>query len=343
MKREGFAMSDYASRREAEALASIDRSIAQRVVRLVSSRGDATVVDLQPHMQEMPALEKLVSIGADRFRNDVFDEMAAGDPMRGSLTPWPKVNEIFRMRPGEVTAWIGPNNEGKSTALLHVVGDLALRGERCVVASVEMPVKEQIKIICRQQLVRDFDRRDRYDALLDRLNESVTFFDQIGLLPPATALALIRYCSREIGAQHVVIDNLTAVVPPSLRADEQLARFIAAAVLLASENGPHLHLVGHVRKPERGKVLTRYDWRGTGAASDMVDNVVIVQDNPKKKPITDNRTDEESDAYDTLMGIDKQRYGPARRRFRFWFNEQQRRLSSGRGYALEAFDDPKLF
>jgi twinkle protein len=337
-------MSDsYARRRDAEAREAIDRSIAQRVVRLVSSRGDATVIDLKPHLQDTPPLEQLVSIGAERFRNDVFDEMQSGDAMTGALTPWPKVNEVFRMRPGEVTAWIGPNNEGKSTALLHVVGNLALAGARCIVASVEMSVKDQIKIIVRQQMVRDFDNRQRYDTLMDGLAETLTFFDHRGLLPSSTALALIRYCAREMNAQHVVIDNLTAVVPPSLRADEQLARFIAAAVLIASENGPHVHLVGHVRKPERGKVLTRYDWRGTGAASDMVDNVVIVQDNPKKKPITDNREPDDADAFDTLMGVDKQRYGPARRRFHFWFNETQRRLSSGRGYALDAFDDPRLF
>ena len=334
--------STYASRREAEAAAAIDKSIASRVVRLVSSRDDARVVDLQPYLQQMPPLEKLISIGADRFRNEVFSELAAGDQMTGALTPWPKVNEVFRMRPGEVTGWIGPNNEGKSTALLHVIGDLAMRGERCVVASVEMPIKEQIKVICRQQLVRGFDDRERYERLLDRLEETVTFFDHLGLLPPEIALGLIRYCARELRAQHVVIDNLTCIVPPSIRADEQLARFIAAAVLLTSEERIHLNLVGHVRKPERGKVLSRYDWRGTGAASDMVDNVVIIQDNPKRKPITDGQEPEEP-AFDTLLIVDKQRYGPARQRFRFWFNQAQRRLSGGRGFALRAFDDPELF
>jgi hypothetical protein len=328
----------YARRREAEAQAAIDRSIAQRVVRLVSSRDDARVVDLQPYLQKMPSLEKLVSIGAERFRNDVFDDLCAGDQLVGACTPWPKVNEVFRMRPGEVTAWIGPNNEGKSTALLHVIGNLALRGERCVVASVEMPIKEQIKTICRQQLVRDFGDRERYERLMDRLEETVTFFDHLGLLPPEIALGLIRYSAREIGAQHVVIDNLTAIVPPSLRADEQLARFIAAAVLAASEERIHLNLVGHVRKPMRGQVLSRYDWRGTGAASDMVDNVVIIQDNPKRKPVTDGQEPEEP-TFDTLLNVDKQRYGPARKRFRLWFNEAQRRLSSGRGWALAAFDE----
>ncbi len=336
-------MSDYASRREAEAVEAVDRSLAQRVVRLVSVRNEGREVDLAPYLQALPPLTKLVSIGAERFRDQVFDELNTAEPMTGARTPWAKVNEIFRMRPGEVTAWIGPNNEGKSTAVLQVMGTLALAGERCFVASLEMPVKEQILIICRQQLVHDFGNRPRYDRLMDRLDEQITFFDDRGAMAPQTALALTRYACRELGSQHVVIDNLTKVVPPSLDSDRRLAQFIGTATLLASTEGCHLTLVGHVRKPERGKVITRYDWRGTGAASDMVDNVITVQENPKKKPSVDGRDDITDDSYDTLLCVDKQRYGPARKRFRFWFNEEQRRLSPGRGYAMPAFDDEALF
>lgn len=332
-------MSDYASRREAEATSSIDRSIVQKVVRLVSVRNEAREVDLTDYLQALPPLSKLVSIGAERFRDQVFDELNCNEEMVGARTPWPKVNDIFRMRAGEVTAWIGPNNEGKSTAVLHLIGDLALAGEHCFVASLEMSVKEQIKTICRQQLVRDFGNRPRFERLLDRLDERITFFDDKGAMAPATALALTRYAARELGAGHVVIDNLTKIVPPSLDSDRRLAQLIGAATLLASEESIHLTLVGHVRKPERGKTITRYDWRGTGAASDMVDNVITVQDNPKKKPIVDGREDELDDSFDTLVCVDKQRYGRARRRFRFWFCEEQRRLSSGRGYAMAAFDD----
>lgn len=335
-------MSNYASRREAEATAAIDKSIVQRVVRLVSVRDQPRHADLAPYLQALPPLDRIVSIGADRFREQVFDELNCPEQMIGSPTPWPKVNEIFRMRAGEVTAWIGPNNEGKSTAVLHMIGDLALAGEHCFVASLEMPVAKQIAIICRQQLVRDFTNRPRFERLLDRLDERVTFFDERGAMAPATALALTRYAAHELEAQHVVIDNLTKIVPPSLDSDRRLAQFIGAATLLASEETIHLTLVGHVRKPERGKVITRYDWRGTGAASDMVDNVITVQDNPKKKLIVDGKENELDDSFDTLMCVDKQRYGAARRRFRFWFNEEQRRLSSGRGYAMTAFDEEVL-
>ncbi|HWW29948.1 MAG TPA: AAA family ATPase [Steroidobacteraceae bacterium] len=329
----------YAGRRAAEARQAIDRSIAHQVVRLVSSRGDATVIDLTPHVQNLPPLNRIVSLGGDRLRQQVFDELNAPEQMRGSRTPWPKVDEVFRMRAGEVTAWIGPNNEGKSTAVLHVMGSLALAGERCLVASLEMPVKDQALVVSRQQLVRDFGDRARYDRLMDRLDETLSFLDFMGTLGPEPMLALIRYAARELHCQHVVVDNLTKVVPPSMRADEILARFIGAAVLLAYEESIHLHLVGHVRKPKAGEALSRYDWRGTGAASDMVDNVLIVQDNPKKKAVVDNEVDALDDSFDTLLCVDKQRYGPARRRFRFWFNEEQRRLSSGRGWALRAFDE----
>jgi twinkle protein len=112
---------------------------------------------------------------------------------------------------------------------------------------------------------------------------------------------------------------------------------VLALVQIARDTGCHIHLLGHVRKPDEQRPPSRYDWRGTGACSDLVHNVIIVYGNDRKR-----RADEKGDAKhagepDVTLAVDKQRNGEFRGKLKFWWRPQELQLVQYLG------DDPVRF
>lgn len=71
-------------------------------------------------------------------------------PDAGFPTPWEKVGERFRFRPGEVTILAGENFSGKSEVCGQITVDLMAQGERACVASMEFNPEGWIARIMQQ-------------------------------------------------------------------------------------------------------------------------------------------------------------------------------------------------
>ena len=186
----------------------------------------------------------------------------------------------------------------------------ALQGRRTLVCSLEMDVGTQLIRMARQALCKSDFNYDEMDLLQMRVGLDLFFFDFVGQVSPDRIFSLCSYAATQMKVSHIVIDNLTMVVPPGRNSDEDAARFVAGLVQIGRETGIHIHIVGHIRKPDDDKRLSRYDWRGTGACSDMVHNVFIVQSNSKKRKANEQgkgyEFDKEPDHY---VRVDKQRNG----------------------------------
>ncbi len=92
--------------------------------------------------------------------------------------------------------------------------------------------------------------------------------------------------------------------------------FVDQLCVLAKNLNVHIHLVAHSKKPSnQGGRPSRYDIKGTGAISDLADNVIIMWRNKEKERKLDegiiNHADEleVQNEPDARMIIDKQRHG----------------------------------
>jgi len=250
------------------------------------------------------------------FGERAWVKIQQSDALYGDAMPWPKTHDKLRLRPGEVSAWIGPNRDGKSLLMGYLAAHWALQETPILMCSLEMDVGLQLKRISRQLLCVEIPQRDAFDMLLARLLH-LNFLDFVGHKAPHEMLRIVADAGTRF--RHVFVDNLTLIVPPGRNTDESSAVFVRGLVEVARDTGCHIHLVGHVRKPEEDRFLNRYDWRGTGACPDMVHNVVILQANEKKRRAVDRGDFCRAAEPDVFMTIDKQRNGEYHGRMGFWW------------------------
>lgn len=291
--------------------------------RIQSAGGTITEVDLDRY-EDGADRQRIVSAFSEVVRSRGCARIEQSDETYGDPLPWPKTQRQMRFRPHEVSAWIGPNGDGKSLMLGQLAFSLARAGRRVLVCSLEMDIGTQVTRIARQALCKSDFNYDELDALLAAVGMELFFFDYVGQVSPERVVALVKFAAVRMQIAHIVIDNLTMIVPPGRNSDEEAARLVARLVQIARETGIHVHLVGHIRKPEDDRRLTRYDWRGTGACPDMVHNVLIVQANAKKLR-SEERGEIAKDDPDTYLIVDKQRNGAHCPPFLLWF--WQRSLS----------------
>lgn len=311
-----------------------DQVAASRAHRL-SGKQEQRVSEYE---RELPEFDAIFTAASSELRERGWQRMQRDLNSYGAALPWRKAESRFRLRPSETTIWSGPNGSWKSLTVNFILGHLAFCGQRVFVASLELTADDQLARLATQMLCNSKPTRSRYDALMDRLADNLMVYDFVGSVRPERAVALARYAATDLQAQHVLIDNLTMVVPPGRDADERAARCVAGLYQVGRDTGACMHLIAHVRKPDEGnRFLTRYDIRGTGAAPDMVDNVVMMQINEGKRAARENddpRRDEEPDVY---MTVDKQRHGTYRGRMGFWQHETTMRLCEC------GFDTPEAY
>lgn len=236
---------------------------------------------------------------------------------------WQKTSGKVAFRQGEVSLWAGVNGHGKSTFLSQVELDLCYQAERVMSASFEMRPVKQMHRMSRQswagrdpsmQFLRDFHKWT---------DGRLWMYDHHGAVDWRKLLAVLRYAVKEFGITQFVIDSLMKCVKGE---DDYNAQkdFVDQLCAFASSSGTHVHLVHHVRKGEsEHKAPGKFDIKGAGAITDLVDNVFIVWRNKKsEQENVDNRNRDEPDCDIPTCFLDcaKQRNGEFEGKFGFWFD-----------------------
>jgi twinkle protein len=283
-------------------------------------------------LEEIPLLASAME---DDFLERTWTKVTQSDALYGDALPWSKTHDKIRFRPHEVTAWIGPNGDGKSLLMGYVAANWALHDTKVLMCSLEMDVGIQLKRLCRQFLCSAAPRRDTVEMLLVRLLH-LNFLDFVGHKSPHEMLTIVRGASERFS--HIVIDNLTLIVPPGRSSDESSVVFVRALVEIARDSGCHIHLLGHVRKPDDQRAPSRYDWRGTGACPDMVHNVIIVYRNERKSRAEEKADTKYAGEPDVWVRVDKQRNGEYRGKFGFWWRPDALQLVQHLGDDAVRFD-----
>lgn len=299
----------------------------------------AAIIDIRSAAGRVRKLEDIPAFASamhDSFEERAWAKIQQSDALYGDPLPWPKTHDKIRFRPHEVTAWIGPNGDGKSLTVGYVAANWALQETPTLVCSLEMDVGIQLKRLSRQLLCTADPPRMTFEMLLARLLH-LNFLDFVGHMPPHQMLSIVREAAQRF--RHIVIDNLTLIVPPGRNTDESSAVFVRGLIAVARDIGCHIHLIGHVRKPDAKQLyLNRYDWRGTGACADMVHNVLIVQINEKKRRKIEEGDFSMADKPDVFIIVDKQRNGEYHGRLGFWWRGEALQLVEFGGDEPARFD-----
>ncbi|HKR43743.1 MAG TPA: DnaB-like helicase C-terminal domain-containing protein [Paraburkholderia sp.] len=276
-----------------------------------------------------------------RKASEFFDKVREGfhgeeQGVLGVATPWACVGDDLRFREGEVTLWAGVNGHGKSGVLGQVTLGFMAQGERACVASMEMPADKTIKRMASQGAGQAKVALQYLDALEAWTDNRLWIYNHIGTVQRDRMISVARYCSRELKIKHMVIDSLMKCgIAPDDYAGQKA--FVDALCSLARDTGLHIHLVHHIRKGEKEtNAPDKFDIKGAGEITDLVDNVLIVHRNKRKEEaLAGDLKPGEREKYeaqsDTLLICAKQRHHTWEGKVKLWFDKASTQFTSERG------------
>lgn len=292
-------------------------------------------IDWQAYMRDgedgradvRPASEFFAKV-KDRFHGEA-------QAVTGCMTPWPNLGDNLRFRSGEVSLWAGVNGHGKSGVLGQASLGFMAQGERVAVASMEMPPETTLDRMARQAAGQHTPAMEYLDALESWTDGRLWIYNHVGTVQRDRMIAVSRYCSRELGVNHIVIDSLMKCgIAPDDYAGQKA--FVDGLCSLARDTGLHIHLVHHIRKGEKEtNAPDKFDIKGAGEIVDLVDNAIIVHRNKRKEEaLASDLKPGEREKYeaqsDTLLICAKQRHFTWEGKLKLWFDKESLQFTDDR-------------
>lgn len=281
---------------------------------------------------------------ASEFIDDLVEQMHSPKAeASGAPTPWVSVGDDLRFRDGEVSLWGGVNGHGKSAVLGYVKLHTMAAGYRVCIASMEMPPIATIGRMARQAACVEKPAPEYLRSFGRWTDNRLWLYNHVGTVQRDRMFAVARYCRNELGVSHMVIDSLLkcGIAPDDYAGQKSFVDHLCA---IARDTGLHIHLVHHARKSEKeSNVPDKFDLKGAGEITDLVDNVLIVHRNKAKeaelrKDLTPERREEVEMKADTVLICAKQRHHTWEGTIRLWFDAQSLQFRDQRQNGAEFLD-----
>jgi twinkle protein len=258
--------------------------------------------------------------------------------------PWRKTHAQIQFRPGEVTVWGGANGQGKSLVTGQIALSLCSQGEKVCIASFEMKPLKTLERMGRQwsgenpehpafRGHREAEDRltDVYEQFRDWTTGKLWLYDQQGTVTANQVSAVVRYCAKERGITHFFVDSLMKCVAAEDDYNGQ-KKLVDELTAIARDYSMHIHLVHHIKKPaNEDHKPTKYDYKGTGAITDQVDNVISVWRNKVKEKAREAGKAVSDGEPDALLICDKQRHGEWEGAIGLWFERDSQQYVASAG------------
>lgn len=280
------------------------------------------------------------------YVQELIDRIKTPVKIQQAVMPWHKTHSLVQFRPGEVTVWGGANGNGKSLVTGQVALGLCAQDEKVCIASFEMKPIKTLERMGRQWsnfnpadpafAGRDYAKDELlkvYEQFKEWTDKRLWLYDQQGTVRPSQVVAVVRYCAKELGVTHFVVDSLMKCVEGEDDYNGQKA-FVGELTAIARDYNMHIHLVHHIKKPaSEDQKPGKYDYKGSGAITDQVDNVISVWRNKAKERKRESGGEMNDNDPDTLLICDKQRNGEWEGTIGLWYerNSQQFVPNPGEG------------
>ena len=248
----------------------------------------------------------------------VKGRLVSDGSVMGDLLPWSKTHKCVGLRPGEVSVWAGINGHGKSQ-LLGQVCAWNLPYKKWLIASMEMLPEATMERMCKQT-AGCFPSDEYVESFMNWTDERLWIYDQTDTVKADRIMAVIHYAAKVLNVNHIVIDSLMKC---GIKKDdlEGQADFVDKLCWCAKNTGTHIHLVHHMRKGDKeSHIPDKFDIRGAGEITDLVDNVFIVHRNKAKEEKVRTNKPVESGEPDCTLIVAKQRHGEWEGKFLLWFH-----------------------
>ena len=274
------------------------------------------------------------------FRDELIDSFHLPEQIHGAKLPWGSTHFNIRFRTGETTIWAGINGHGKSQLLGMVSLGWIAQGESVLNISLEMKPLATLKRMAIQACMNDQPTDMILNKFMDFMLGAGYVFNHQGNIDPRLIFGTIRYAASK-GIKHVIIDSLMKCVKG---VDDYNAQkdFVNQITQLAQQYNVHIHLVHHIRKQENEqKIPNKFDLAGSGAMTDLADQVIIVYRNKQKERALEKEPlDKDTQSMpDAVLSIDKNRHGEWEGRIPLWYSPSSKQyLSDSRKQPLDLMD-----
>lgn len=258
---------------------------------------------------------------ASQWCDEVIDRVF-GQSAQNNWTPigFSKAAGNFDLRIGEVTAWAGVNGNGKTTFLSHAMLNVMASGQKVCLASLEMKPRDSMFKMTLQALGLPNPSAAFIRAFHKWTDSRLWVYDHLGRVAASRMLAVATYVRKELGVDHLVIDSLMkcGIGPEDYAAQKD---FVDGLCALARDTGLSIHLVCHMRKGENERQAPgKFDVKGAGEITDLIDNLVIIWKNQTKQPSKPGEAIDTSKP-DAYVRVAKQRHHSWEGSFAFWFDK----------------------
>lgn len=275
---------------------------------------------------------------------DLIDRLRNPDTSKKIYLPWERARNVFNFRKGEVTLWAGQNGHGKTQIASQVMLSLLGQDEKGVIASFEMKPQTTMQRLARMYAETnpfspEYQSGDGIDCLTTLYKEfgdwtdgRLWIYDQQGTVSADRVISMARYCAKELNVGHIMIDSLMKCVRGEDDYNGQ-KEFVDELTALARDNQVHVHLIHHLKKPSNEtSIPDKHDSKGSGAITDLVDNVMMVWRNKAKEDDIKAKGSfaTKKNEHDAAVLCRKQRNGEDEPTILLWFDRdsQQFRDSS---------------
>jgi twinkle protein len=218
----------------------------------------------------------------------------------------------------------GVNSHGKSAGVGQItVGIMSGGGKVCVASMESRPHKWGSKMLrqyCSMSGLEQPTARPDFDNMWQWFNHNMLVYSAPGRGVCKDILEIFRYARKRYGVKFFVLDNLSALDVP-LDDYEGQRNFVQSLVNFAKTENVHVLFVAHQRKPQaETEAGDRFGIKGSGALSDLADNVLIWWRNKAKEKKKKAGEIIDANEADVLLICDKQRETGVEPTFKLWFH-----------------------
>lgn len=306
-----------------------------RIVELPHKDANECLLNGVPQGVIRAAFESAKSKDPDHLKNigDVAEAVIAAmgrdDSNYGIKTPWEKVKTL-RFRPSEVTVIAGVNGHGKTEGVNQLAIDAVSQGYRVCVATLELTT-EQLGMRLKDQVCANPNPTPEYVAKAFRwLSQGMWTYEPTGTADVKTMMEVLAYARNRYGIDLFVIDNLTKL---NINLDDfnNQRNFLDTVTEFAKTHKTHVFIVAHHKKmQDESTPGGKFDIKGSGAITDLADNVINWWRNKPKEEALKNpdlpadKRKEWEEKYDAIVRCDKQRHGTDEPVIFLWWHQQAR-------------------
>jgi twinkle protein len=306
-----------------------------RIVELPHKDANECLLNGVPQSVIQAAFESAKSRDPDHLKNigDVAEAVIAAmgrdDSNYGIKTPWDKVKTL-RFRPSEVTVIAGVNGHGKTEGVNQLAIDAVYQGYRVCVATLELTT-EQLGMRLKDQVCANANPTPDYVAKAFRwLSRGMWTYEPSGTADVKTMMDVLAYARNRYGIDLFVIDNLTKL---NINLDDfnNQRNFLDTVTEFAKTHKTHVFIVAHHKKmQDESTPGGKFDIKGSGAITDLADNVINWWRNKPKEEALKNpdlpadKRKEWEEKYDAIVRCDKQRHGTDEPVIFLWWHQQAR-------------------